>query len=624
MNQTEKIKYAFGMLTDLKERLIERRVTPSKAIRYPHSFLNMQDFLSLKKYDLRKLQEDLTFLGLSSLTRSHFHLMHTISQERRLLELLQGKKVDKLLPSLDVEAAQKIMTKRAAFLKNEGSDLSVMLTLPSDTVTNPDIIDLLSKPSITIVRINTAHDTLTTWQEMADMVTKLNRTDRKENPIKIYVDLAGPKIRTGKIVRVAEAFDACGKVHDYLWIKPPSAYYLTHDGCTTKERVQERCVTIVVNFDFFDKARYADGIEIEDDEHKPRYFSVLEANEERIVLECGKKVHISPDTRLTIQSKKRKRLTTHPEQFSKIPQTIRVFQGDVVLITDGTVQGSITENKPYKAKIPCEGGKQIFQFIRSGDTIFIDDGKIELSVIQKSDEGLLCKVIRTKPTGTIVKEEKGINFPDTDIELPAITEEDKKNFDNIVNFADIIGISFAQSPNDVTTLQAMLDEKGKKETAIVAKIETKSGVHRLPMILYPLFKWNNGAVMLARGDLAIEVGFENLGRIQEEILDLCEAAHTPVIYATQILENLMKKNLPSRAEIIDASISQRTDCVMLNKGPFATRAVECLEKIVSSMQPLYQRSCPQLNRIHEWDGFRDGLIDMVKMEDYTNGRFNES
>ncbi|OYY56680.1 MAG: hypothetical protein B7Y52_02940 [Sulfurovum sp. 28-43-6] len=120
-----------------------------------------------------------------------------------------------------------------------------------------------------------------------------------------------------------------------------------------------------------------------------------------------------------------------------------------------------------------------------------------------------------------------------------MTEEDKENLQHIVGFADIIGISFTQTQKDVQMLKELL--RDNNHIAIVTKIETNQGVHNLPHILSALSTWHNSAVMVARGDLAIEVGFENLAAVQGEIFDLCEAAHTPVIYATQILENLMKK-----------------------------------------------------------------------------------
>ena len=95
--------------------------------------------------------------------------------------------------------------------------------------------------------------------------------------------------------------------------------------------------------------------------------------------------------------------------------------------------------------------------------------------------------------------------------------------------------------------------------------------------------------MIARGDLAIEVGFENLSVIQEEILNLCESAHMPIIYATQVLENMMKTNLPSRAEITDAAFAQRADCIMLNKGEYAENAIKILKSILKSMHKLFRK-----------------------------------
>mgnify|MGYP003590530291 FL=1 len=107
-------------------------------------------------------------------------------------------------------------------------------------------------------------------------------------------------------------------------------------------------------------------------------------------------------------------------------------------------------------------------------------------------------------------------------------------------------------------------------------------------------------IMLARGDLAIEVGFENMSYLQEEILDLCEAAHTPVIFATQVLENQMKNNLPSRAEITDAAYSQRADCVMLNKGAFAVNTIKKLDFILSRMHTIYKKNRLLLDSCDIW------------------------
>ena len=178
--------------------------------------------------------------------------------------------------------------------------------------------------------------------------------------------------------------------------------------------------------------------------------------------------------------------------------------------------------------------------------------------------------------------------------------EDIKNFEAIVGFADIIGVSFAQRESDIDKLSALLKAKNKEHTAVVAKIETKMAVCNLPQILEALIRHGKGAVMLARGDLAIEVEFENMSFLQEEILDLCEAAHIPVIFATQVLENQMKNNLPSRAEITDAAFAQRADCVMLNKGAFALNTIKKLEFILARMHTIFKKNRLLLGSCDIW------------------------
>jgi pyruvate kinase len=103
--------------------------------------------------------------------------------------------------------------------------------------------------------------------------------------------------------------------------------------------------------------------------------------------------------------------------------------------------------------------------------------------------------------------------------------------------------------------------------------------------------------MIARGDLAVEIGWNDMVLVQEEILRICEAAHVPDIWATQVLENMAKKGTPSRAEITDAGMSQRAECVMLNKGAQITKAIKMLDKILRNMQEIQKKkesALPQL------------------------------
>jgi pyruvate kinase len=125
---------------------------------------------------------------------------------------------------------------------------------------------------------------------------------------------------------------------------------------------------------------------------------------------------------------------------------------------------------------------------------------------------------------------------------------------------------------------------GKSDLGIVMKIETREAVHRLAQLLLAGLDLPRCGVMIARGDLAVEVGFERLAIVQEDILCLCEAAHVPVIWATQVLETLAKKGLPARAEITDAAMGQRAECVMLNKGEHVLEAVKTLAELLRTAE----------------------------------------
>jgi pyruvate kinase len=131
----------------------------------------------------------------------------------------------------------------------------------------------------------------------------------------------------------------------------------------------------------------------------------------------------------------------------------------------------------------------------------------------------------------------------------------------------------------------------------VAKIETERALNSLPEIVVRAAGRQPLAVMIARGDLAVELGFERLAEAQEEILWLCEAAHVPVVWATQVLDRLVRKGTPSRAEITDAAMSERAECVMLNKGPHVALAIEVLDDVLRRMQAHQSKKTPRLSAL---------------------------
>ena len=239
-----------------------------------------------------------------------------------------------------------------------------------------------------------------------------------------------------------------------------------------------------------------------------------------------------------------------------------------------------------------------------GHRIWIDDGKIGTIVEKKVSEGVLLRVTAADPDGAKLRPEKGLNFPDSDLQLNPLTADDLMALDFVAHNADLIGYSFVQSGDDVALLQEEIARRVSPERArqiaVVAKIETQRAVRNLPDIFARAAGVQPFGVMIARGDLAVEIGFERMAEMQEELLWLCEAAHVPIIWATQVLEQAVKKGRPARAEITDAAMSARADCVMLNKGAFVTDAVTLLDDVLRRMQAHQIKKRAQLRALRSW------------------------
>jgi pyruvate kinase len=245
----------------------------------------------------------------------------------------------------------------------------------------------------------------------------------------------------------------------------------------------------------------------------------------------------------------------------------------------------------------------VFHQVREGATVSIKDGLIRGRVEAVDADGLVVEVTRTPPGGQPFEAEKGINFPDTELDVLPLTAADLEALDFVAANADIVGYSFVQRPEDVALLQSELAKRrpGRPSMPIVAKIETKLAFANLPELIVQAAGANPFAVMIARGDLAVEIGYERLSEIQEEILWLCEAAHVPVIWATQVLESLVKRGMPSRGEFTDAAMAERAECVMLNKGPYIEEGIAVLDDVLRRMETHRIKRSAQLRPLGAWD-----------------------
>jgi pyruvate kinase len=241
-----------------------------------------------------------------------------------------------------------------------------------------------------------------------------------------------------------------------------------------------------------------------------------------------------------------------------------------------------------------------------GQPLWLDDGKIGGIVRQARPDEMTIEITHARPQGEKLGAEKGINAPESDLRFPSLTTEDLQALRFAVRNADIIGYSFVRRVADVRELQAKLAELGGETLGIMLKIETREGFANLPKLLLAAMRSRAVGVMIARGDLAVECGYQRLAEVQEEILWICEAAHLPVIWATQVLESLAKNGIPSRSEITDAAMGERAECVMLNKGPYIVKAVRTLDDILRRMQAHQDKKRPMLRKLHLADAFQAG------------------
>ena len=274
----------------------------------------------------------------------------------------------------------------------------------------------------------------------------------------------------------------------------------------------------------------------------------------------------------------------------------RIFRGDSLVLTHDSPK---SHPKDFQASCTLP---EVLDRLQVDTTVWIDDGKIGAQVESITKKGVHLCITHASLKGNKLSPDKGLNFPNTDLQLSPLTDKDREDLDFVATHADIVGYSFVQTADDIKLLQQELAVRipHPHKIAIMAKIETPQAVSNLPELIVQAAGQQPFAVMIARGDLAIAIGYQRLAEIQEEILWLCEAAHVPVIWATQVLENLVKEEIPSRAEMTDAAMGERAECVMLNKGAFVAEAVTILDDVLTRMQEHQLKKTPQLCALQSW------------------------
>ena len=280
----------------------------------------------------------------------------------------------------------------------------------------------------------------------------------------------------------------------------------------------------------------------------------------------------------------------------KAPPKTRLLRGDRVVLVD-ELREKIKEPIAFSLNFP-----ELIDQLVVGSEVFIDDGKAAARVISTAPGRAEIEVYAAREKGVRLKPGKGVNFPATELDLPPLTSKDFRDLDFIAEHADLIGYSFVQRVDDIELLQDHLVARApeREPHGLVLKIETPLAMRNLPPLIVQSAAHNPTAVMIARGDLAVELGFARLAEMQEEVLWLCEAAHTPVVWATQVLDTFVRDGVASRAEMTDAAMAQGAECVMLNKGPYLAEGVAFLRDVLIRMDRHRAKKFDRFPPLKQW------------------------
>jgi len=267
-------------------------------------------------------------------------------------------------------------------------------------------------------------------------------------------------------------------------------------------------------------------------------------------------------------------------------------EGQKFTITTDDIEGDETRVSVNYKPLPKE--------VKKGGFILLHDGKKRLEILDIKGNDVICKVV----VGGEIKGRRGVNLPGAHLSISSLTEKDKKDLEfGIKNNVDFVAFSFVRRPSDIKELRAILDKAGLTETKIIAKIEDVEGLENLD----ELIKLADG-VMVARGDMAIEIGAENVPMVQKMIIKKCNEQGKVVITATHMLESMIKNPVPTRAEVSDIAnaIIDGTDAIMLSEettlGDYPLQAVEVMTRVALKIEkdPLYQERVLSMQRLkHE-------------------------
>lgn len=572
--------------------------------RYP-SAENLLHYLTLRSCDLRPLQDKLARLGISSLGRVESHVLATINAVLHNLYLLAGQEppapgMDDAYVAFDAGADRlELNTVKLLGVQPKNRRVHIIVTVSAEAADDYLVLYQLLKSGMNCMRINCAHGDPVVWARTIDHLRHAERATGQ--PCRVLMDLGGPKLRIGPmetklaVLKIRPLRAYTGRV-----IRPARIWLASANTELSVPPAADASITL--NPSWLAGVNVGKRIRFRDIRGSSRSWRIREVLADGCWAEAKKTSYLANGTVFTLSDKH-----SGPGQQTKIMSLAP--QDSICLVRVGDVLLMSVINKPGKSALHDSLGEllspgrvslaipEVYRDVRPGEPVSFDDGRIAGVIEKRHPEQLQLRITHTRKPVEKLEGNRGVNFPDSSLNLPALSVKDLQDLEFAAQYADMVGLSFANSPDDVQTLYRHLHRLGRTDVGVVLKIETKRGFSNLPAMLLEVLKFPACGVMIARGDLAVECGFERLSEVQEEILWVCEAAHVPVIWATQVLEGLSKRGHATRAEVTDAAMAQAAEAVMLNKGPHVAEAVVMLDDILQRMQGHHRKKRSMLRKL---------------------------
>ncbi|XVF10036.1 hypothetical protein REPUB_Repub07fG0149200 [Reevesia pubescens] len=574
---------------------------------YIESATNLIHYLALKCLDTEPLKDDLALISVLNLETVNSSVLASLTTVIQLLENLQLKSVrnyEKVNAGICTQ--EKLdQQKKGSFTVNtmrmkaclnreillgplqDSRRTHIMATVGEEALESDTLITDLIQAGTSIIRINCAHGNPEFWSEI---IRRVKRSSQMlEAPYRILMDLAGPKLRTSNlkpgpcVMKISPKKNATGNVIF------PAQVWLSHKGAgAPPPHLSPDAVLFIDDQEFLTEIKVGDTLRFFDARGKKRMLKISRVfhvfSGTGFMAECTRTAYVSSGTELHSKRKKGRFPVTQVVDVPARESFIRLRVGDLLIISrDGTSSQDNSHGHTSGAyRITCSSG-YLFDAVKPGERIAFDDGKIWGVIKGTSISEIVVSITHAGPRGTKLGSQKSINIPDSNIRFEGLTSKDLVDLEFVASHADMVGVSFVRDTRDIIVLRQELEKRKLQNLGIVLKIETKSGFENLPLLLLEAMKSSNPlGVMIARGDLAVACGWERLADIQEEILSVSDAALIPVIWATQVLESLVKSGVPSRAEMTDVANGRRASCIMLNKGRHIVEAVSTLDNILNA------------------------------------------